>query len=52
LLLSHGCDAILVQNNRDEIVFTSPSTERLIGKKNEEMMGKDVLSFMQMIAKR
>ncbi|MGB6036151.1 MAG: PAS domain-containing protein [Cryomorphaceae bacterium] len=46
LLLEQAYDSILVQDDRNEIIFASPSTERLFGKKSEEMIGKDALTFI------
>ena len=46
LLLEHAYDTILVQDDRNEIIIASPSTERLFGRKSEEMLGKDAFSFI------
>jgi PAS domain S-box-containing protein len=45
-LLEHSYDAIIVQDDQKKIIFTSPSTERLIGRKSGEMIGKDTLTFI------
>jgi PAS domain S-box-containing protein len=46
LLLEQVYDSILVQDDRNEIIFASPSTERIFGKPSEEMIGKDAFSFI------
>lgn len=45
-LLEHSYDAIIVQDDQKKIIFTSPSTERLIGRKSGEMIGEDTLTFI------
>ena len=46
LLLKQAYDPILIQDEKNEIIFASPSTTKLFGKKSEEMIGKEVLTFI------